>query len=571
EICIAGLKGINVAANVTGRVKTDDSLTKKLRRRSSLKPYCDHESIMDNKLDFVGLRIALYFPDQEDRVIQMLKKKFLFESMRPFDRDWKPHEPGIYQNTFGQYVADHVWVSLYESDRGPAGKYADYRFEIQLRSVLMDAWAGISHDLQYEAHSGYLTVTELKFLHALKGHVEVGEMMLEQLHRVHLKRIETENETICTLRELREVLINSVPEYQLANCQIGDLDALLIVLKATHADTPRTFRRLLQRFDVKTQLCEDLEQWRHSFQPIPTTVAFYLLQRALPTVSTQPEEFCDVARRVREHHPRLWYDSRYWQPLLWLSRELLRLSELGNPYLENSHIRVYAHIWCAEFYLKTNTPTTPDDTCVVDCLSRTGECSAPGLQFFTELCILGLAPTATEYRYEQEHDEPDYEDDRFKLIAVLMIRMYTLDPQAWLQAVYDYKTSLWSWAAMVTDAFFRSADIALWLMSLREQDLLEQLLRHWPFQGRRSGDEAHGCWARICSLAKSHQDKGMFRLLQGDEKERRTPVRSRVSDFKKGYHMLDLKSIKAPELGARRVRSMIHPQRRNTARNTVEG
>ncbi|KAI0440245.1 hypothetical protein F4803DRAFT_527997 [Xylaria telfairii] len=548
NICIAGLRDIGVAGNVTGRVKTGDSLVKKLRKRGSIKAYRDHKAIMDDQLDFVGLRIALYFPDQKEYVIRMLKDKFLYQSMRPFERDWKPHEPGIYQNMFGQYTADHVWVCLHEENRSPAGKYAKCRFEIQLRSVLMDAWAGISHDLEYKALSGDLTVTELKLLDALKGHVEVGEMMLEQLHRVHRKRIDTENETINSPRELGEILVDSIPDSQLANTQIGDLDALLVVLKAMNADTSRGFRALLSRLDVKAQLREDVERWQRQFQPVPATVASYLVEKMLPHLSTQRDKFCAIAFRVRNLRPRAWYDSRYWQPLLWLSRELMRSQELPHLSFKDSHIRKYVHIWCAEFYLRTTVPDTNDDTCVAECLSRTQECSAPGLQFLAELCVLGLAPTAPEY--VEEHDEPDYQDDRFEVVASFMIHTYSSDPKAWLQGIYDFGQSLYDLDVSATDKFFRSTDIALWLMSLHEKDLLGLLLRYWPFHDRLYGVHNHErqefC-AKLSKLTESHRCQEILRPLEGDEK---------------GYHMLDVESINPePVYDSRRCPSLIYPSR----------
>ncbi|KAI1271646.1 hypothetical protein F5Y07DRAFT_382258 [Xylaria sp. FL0933] len=529
EICIAGLEETGVAGNVTGRVKTNESLMKKLRKRSLVKAYLNHETIMSDQLDFVGLRIALYFPDQRECVIKMLKDKFVYQSTRPFERDWKPHEPGIYQNMFGQYAANHIWVCLHGRDRDSGGKYASNRLEIQLRSVLMDAWAGISHDLEYKALSGDLTVTELKLLDALKGHVEVGELMLEQLHRVHRKRIETENETITSSRELGEVLVNSIPESQLANAQIGDLDALLVVLKAMDADTPRRFRALLSTLDVKAQLREDMEHWRQKFDPVPATVAWYLVERFMPHLSTQRNEFCAIAFRVRELRPRNWYDSRYWQPLLWLSRELNRTLELPGPAFKDSYIRKYVHIWCAEFYHRIIPPTIKDDACVAECLSRTGECSASGLQFLSELCVLGVAPTALEY--EELHAEPDYTDNRFEVVAIFMIRTFDIDSQAWLQGVYDFREALYEYDTSTADRFFRSVDIALWLASLHAQDLLGQLLRYWPFHNSLSGGinpERQRFNTDLSNFATNYQCQQLLRPLQGDEK---------------GYRMLDLQSI----------------------------
>ncbi|KAH7159524.1 hypothetical protein B0J13DRAFT_616339 [Dactylonectria estremocensis] len=61
DMCVAGLDSIGVMDNVTGRVKSAGSPCAKLKKRHSLKAYSDGEAIMDDQLDFVGLRIVLYF------------------------------------------------------------------------------------------------------------------------------------------------------------------------------------------------------------------------------------------------------------------------------------------------------------------------------------------------------------------------------------------------------------------------------------------------------------------------------------------------------------------------------
>ena len=60
-----GLKNLNIMAFVSGRVKSYESLEKKLRKRNLQKPYQNYEDIMDDQLDFIGLRICLYFPDTD--------------------------------------------------------------------------------------------------------------------------------------------------------------------------------------------------------------------------------------------------------------------------------------------------------------------------------------------------------------------------------------------------------------------------------------------------------------------------------------------------------------------------
>ncbi|KAJ3563213.1 hypothetical protein NPX13_g8280 [Xylaria arbuscula] len=393
-------------------------------------------------------------------------------------------------------------------------------FEIQLRSVLMDAWAGISHDLQYKALFGDLTVTELKLLDALKGHVEVGEIMLDQLHRVHRNRIETENDTITSSRQLWEILSDSIPGSQLANAEIGDLDTLFLFVQAIDADTPRGFRALLPRLDIKTRLREDMEHWRQRFDPVPTTVVWYLVERLLPHLSVQFEEFRAIGERMRPHY---WRDGGYWQSLIWISRELTRSLELPGLDFKGSYIRKYVHLWCAEFYRRMAPALMGSHGFAAGCLARTRKCSTPGPQFFAELYILGVAPKALDY--EEVHTEPDYVE-----IAVFMIKTYEIDSQAWLDGVYDFKRTLhFSWN-FEEDRFLRSVDIALWLTSLRAQHLLGQLLRHWPFHERPLfvSDEVRKFDTDLSNYTASRQCQQLIRPLEEEPK---------------GYYMLDIKPI----------------------------
>lgn len=511
DICHVGLKEISVMSLVTSRVKNADSLKKKLGTRNNLKAYSSQSSIMNDQLDFVGLRIALYFPHQKREVIQMLKTQFQYGSMRPFDRDWKPDDPGIYQNLFGQYVADHVWVSLREKDQPGAGKYGTYIFEIQLRSVLMDAWAGISQDLTYKALSGDPTARELKLLDALKGHVEVGELVLEQLYHVHKRRLETENEPILSPRDLRDVMVDLLPESQISGVELGDLDTLLLALRGVSADTPRSLCDLLRSHGMRSDLRGELHRFQHEFQPVPPTLAFCLLQKIVAYISGQEQLQRKVTAKIREYQNRPWWDSRYWQPLIWLSLKLSTSLEVPSVARTALQVRKYVHLWCAEHYGRTRAPGTFDDACVIDCFHRTREHSALAFEFVAQLCILGFGPT--EPMYMEEHDEYDYDDDRFTVIANAMHIAYTADSQAYMGAVHDFRMSLRDHDTKDVYSFLHSTDVSLWLLSLNRVDLLVELLKEWPLDDQLFG-QPKKCLTAITRLAEADPNQTMLRLLK---------------------------------------------------------
>ncbi|KAI1445388.1 hypothetical protein F5Y02DRAFT_417917 [Annulohypoxylon stygium] len=515
-ICNSGLKDIDVMSTVTGRVKTTGSLIKKLENRHAFKKYSDKSSIMNDQLDFVGLRIVLYFPQQKQDVIQMIKRDFHYEAMRLFDRDWKPEEPGVYQNLFGEYVADHVWVTLHEKDRSGVGVYSHYKFEIQIMSVLMDACAGVSHDLEYKALAGDPTTTELKLLDALKGHVEVGELILEQLYRVHKRRVKTEDQQISSSHELGEILIDSIPESQLLHHVIGDLNGVLTVLRAMDEDTPRCFRSFLRTHDIKSKLRDDLILFHRNFYPIPPTVSFYLIEKLLPDLSIRDQEFLGVAGFVNKVENRPWYDSPYWQPLLWLSREIIYPQQGSSLSLTTSEVQRYVYVWCTEHYNRFRILNRIKEDCMadcmVDCLRCTQDNPTPGLDFVAKLCVLGLAPTVPQYVKERDEDDP--EDDRFRTLAVAMEKTYSADDESWKKAICDYATSIENRGLVDKFRFLQSTKVVLWLMSLKETALLEESLKNWPLSSHKT-TELDICLNDLWKLAKRHSNEEMIHLLNG--------------------------------------------------------
>jgi len=80
------------------------------------------------------------------------------------------------------YVADHYLVRLKpELLRKKELRYADTQVEIQVASILMHAWAEVTHDLIYKPEKGNLTVEEMGILKDLNDIVREGEAQLEKL------------------------------------------------------------------------------------------------------------------------------------------------------------------------------------------------------------------------------------------------------------------------------------------------------------------------------------------------------------------------------------------------------
>lgn len=134
-----GLRTLNTAIERHGikthsiprRIKSFDSCVSKITKKKIEKPF---ECIKD----FVGLRVICLFLSDLDRVEEAINE--IFEVL---DRKDKTNEYG--ENVFG-YMGTHFIVKLKaktETDTMP--------FEIQVRTIAQDAWASVSHHLDYKA------------------------------------------------------------------------------------------------------------------------------------------------------------------------------------------------------------------------------------------------------------------------------------------------------------------------------------------------------------------------------------------------------------------------------------
>jgi len=172
------LQDAGIKAVVSSRAKTPDRLRKKLYKRDQKRHYQTFRDIDDDIIDLAGCRVALYMPADRDAVGQIIEK--LFVPVRPpksFPEASKPEEG----DTLG-YTATHYLVRLRpETLRKKELRYADTQIEIQVASVLMHAWAEVTHDLLYKPEKGELTPEEHETLSNLNRLVQEGERELEKL------------------------------------------------------------------------------------------------------------------------------------------------------------------------------------------------------------------------------------------------------------------------------------------------------------------------------------------------------------------------------------------------------
>ncbi len=125
------------ALSIEYRVKTYESFSEKISRKGYKNPFVDVE-------DFCGIRVIAYFPDDVEKIDQIIKSEF-----KVYNSEVKQEQ--LNDDQFG-YRSDHFIVSIKDAWLATPNYrgLCDVKAEIQVRTVLMHAWADLSHKLAYK-------------------------------------------------------------------------------------------------------------------------------------------------------------------------------------------------------------------------------------------------------------------------------------------------------------------------------------------------------------------------------------------------------------------------------------
>ena len=156
---------------IKSRIKTPESIVKKLKRYG-------YESTIDNMVDYIndiaGIRIVCSFTSDIYRLAEMIGKQNDLTVVSVKDYIKHPKESG--------YKSYHmlVTVPIFLSDR-----VVDTKVEIQIRTMAMDFWASLEHQLRY------------------KSDVEIPEHMSDDLKKCADVIAETDQEMQRIAKELK--------------------------------------------------------------------------------------------------------------------------------------------------------------------------------------------------------------------------------------------------------------------------------------------------------------------------------------------------------------------------------
>ena len=126
---------------IDGRVKDPMSLLTKIQTKQYV--------ALDDITDLLGLRIITYFPDDVDKVRNIIEQEFTLDLANCIDKRMNDNPA-----EFG-YSSLHLIATLHPKRLNlPENQpYTGMKFEIQIRTILQHAWAEIEHNYVYKPHS----------------------------------------------------------------------------------------------------------------------------------------------------------------------------------------------------------------------------------------------------------------------------------------------------------------------------------------------------------------------------------------------------------------------------------
>ncbi|WP_340027110.1 hypothetical protein MHB71_17525 [Paenibacillus sp. FSL H7-0940] len=175
------LKSLIKLNKIDSRIKTFDSLLEKAERKEV------KNSILEIR-DIVGIRLVCLFLSDIATIKDIIHREFIV-----LEEDDKIN--GNVKYEFG-YMSLHYIVKIKDSYTGPRyDGIKDIVFEVQIRTMAMDAWANISHYLDYKTEKDVPEELKRDF-YALSGLFYVADKHFEMFYKSRESNIEQIEESI---------------------------------------------------------------------------------------------------------------------------------------------------------------------------------------------------------------------------------------------------------------------------------------------------------------------------------------------------------------------------------------
>ncbi len=235
--------------SVKSRVKEFDSLCDKATRKEFGNPLVDAR-------DLVGIRVVALFLGDVDKIIDLLKKAL---EVVEIDDKLSNSDPA----KFG-YLSIHMHAKFPSHYAGTHyDNIKNKLFEIQVRTIAMDAWASASHYLDYKSEDDIPSDLKRDF-HALSGLYYVADKHFEMFFRsrqASVKEVQKLSKTDDFLDQ--EINLDTLTAYlrrKYSDRKQGDSASISVLVTSLRTRNFQSLRELDKALDEKSGYLSLLEK-----------------------------------------------------------------------------------------------------------------------------------------------------------------------------------------------------------------------------------------------------------------------------------------------------------------------
>ncbi|KAL9106302.1 MAG: hypothetical protein Q9227_008637 [Pyrenula ochraceoflavens] len=272
SICTEGIvEKLKLKCHINYRAKAQTSLKGSIERRQEKRgfKYRSRLEIEEDMFDLAGVRITLAFPKDVAEVKNFLEDQFVEVEQRfwGLDENGKAVE-GHMTDRFPGYRATHFLVRWRKPKIMSRTKLTEAHIgktvEIQVTSIIMNAWQEAQHDLVYKQLNGAPTEDEKYLLVMINGLAHAGEVALTQLQNSLKRRIEDGSRAFADGYEVRAWLKTHIPrmlkiDWQGYGPYMQRLTTLFDVIQIFGLKTPNKVQEALEVHLDTQQVTENIE------------------------------------------------------------------------------------------------------------------------------------------------------------------------------------------------------------------------------------------------------------------------------------------------------------------------
>ena len=148
------LYNYNVINNIESRIKTPDSIIKKMKKKNY---DLNYEELIRNINDIAGIRIVCPFKTDIFKIKETIEKKSALEVLEVKDYIKTPKKSGY----SGLHIIAQTPVTIGDT-------VAQVKIEIQIRTMAMDFWSTTEHKIKYKAKNKLSKIDSMKMVQYAK-------------------------------------------------------------------------------------------------------------------------------------------------------------------------------------------------------------------------------------------------------------------------------------------------------------------------------------------------------------------------------------------------------------------